>query len=197
MPVRRMVDDQFRNDTQPTTMGRTDKCLEVPQRPVTRMNIEVICYVIAIVPKGGRIKGKKPDRRRPKLLDIVELRRKTRKIAKPIPKTKKKTFDMKMIDDGVLVPERIVNSMVIDLHLKGEFDRRIQWSLPVDSNSPTLKSQVTVLNYPYNYSVISILTCWHWAIDLWGLVCSCKSLRSFGAILIVGRFGYGVSSSPR
>src|SRR5438094_55155 len=71
------------------------------------MDVAVVGDVVAIVPQRRRIKGKQPERRDAQVLQVVQLLRQPAKIADPIPVAIQKRAHMQLIDDRVLVPERV------------------------------------------------------------------------------------------
>src|SRR5262245_49240651 len=72
------------------------------------MNRRVVGNVVAIVLQGRRIERKKPYRRDAEILKVVEFGGESCKIADPVVVTVVKRADVQLVNDRVLVPERIV-----------------------------------------------------------------------------------------
>ncbi len=61
-----------------------------------------------MVLEGGRIERQQPDAIHAELLDVVELGKQSRKIPVPVTVAIAKALDVRLIDYGVLVPQRIL-----------------------------------------------------------------------------------------
>ena len=70
-----MIDHQLGNDAQPALVRRGKERLEIGERPVVRIDVVIICDVVAIVAQRRGIKRQQPDRGHAKLLKIIELAR--------------------------------------------------------------------------------------------------------------------------
>jgi hypothetical protein len=85
MRIRRVVDHQLDHHLHPALMRRVQKQLEILQRPVRRIHIDIVRNVIPIVPQRGREEGKQPYAGHPKILQIVQPRQQPAKVADPVP----------------------------------------------------------------------------------------------------------------
>ncbi len=107
MLIRGVVDDELGDDLEAALMRLLDEGAEVAQRAVDRIDVLVIGNVVAVVAHGRRIERQQPDRIHAEALDVVELLGQPRKIAEAVAVLIEKRFDVHLVDDGVLVPERI------------------------------------------------------------------------------------------
>jgi hypothetical protein len=81
---------------------------EVRQRAVGGIDLQVVGDVVSVVLQGGRIEREQPDRIDPQVLQVIELSRQPDEIPDAVPVAVGKSPDMEFVDDGVLVPERIL-----------------------------------------------------------------------------------------
>ena len=88
--------------------SRADEVAEILAGAVGRMDVVVVGDVVAVVAHRRRIERQKPDRVDPELLNVVELVRQSMEIADAILVRIKERLDVQLVDDRVLVPERIV-----------------------------------------------------------------------------------------
>jgi hypothetical protein len=89
-------------------MRLVEQPLEVLERAVLRMHGLVLGDVVAIVAQRRRIERQYPERVDVERLDVVELLNQSRKITEAIAIAVAKCLDVGLVDDRVLVPERVV-----------------------------------------------------------------------------------------
>ena len=106
--VGRMIDDQLRDHFQPRAMRFAEERAEVGTCPVHRMDVAVIGDVVTVVLERRRVEGQQPDRVHPQLADVVELRGEALEVTDAVVVRVEERLDVQLIDDRVLVPERIV-----------------------------------------------------------------------------------------
>ena len=108
MLIRRVVDDQFRNDAQTPAMRFADKMTKILTRSVSRIDVVIIGDVIAVVAHRRWIERQQPDCIDAELLNVVELLGQSTKVADPVIVRIEERLDVELVDDRVLVPERVV-----------------------------------------------------------------------------------------
>jgi hypothetical protein len=89
-------------------MSLSDELLEISQRSVIRVNLEIIGDIVAVVPQWGRIEWKYPYGGYSQIIQIIQLLGKAFEITHAIAVTVKEGLDMHFINDGVLIPKGIV-----------------------------------------------------------------------------------------
>src|ERR1043166_6362964 len=102
-----MIDDQLGADPQPPLVRRVQKILEIVERPVLWIHIEIIRDVVAIVAQWRRIKRQQPDGGDSEFVKIIELLDQPAKIAHPIAIAVVKRLNVQLVYYGVFVPKRI------------------------------------------------------------------------------------------
>ena len=110
MLVRRVIDDELRDDTEIARVRLVEQSLEVLDRAVLRMHGLVFGDVVAIVAQRRRIERQEPERVDVERLHVVELLDQPWKIAEAITIAVAKRLDVQLVDDRVLVPERVVGA---------------------------------------------------------------------------------------
>jgi hypothetical protein len=108
MLVGRMVDYQLGDDAQAAAVCLAQKCPEITQRAVVRVNVAIVGDVIAVVPERRRTEGQQPDRRDAEILDVIQLPGQTAKITDAVVVAVVVGADMDFVDNRLLVPERII-----------------------------------------------------------------------------------------
>src|SRR5437667_4778100 len=108
MLVRGMVDDKLGDHAQAATVGFAQKPPNVPERTVGGMNVAVVGNIIAFVFQRRGAKRQEPDRRYTEIADVIELLGQAGEVANAIAIAVLESADMNFIDDGVLVPERVI-----------------------------------------------------------------------------------------
>ena len=84
-----------------------DEPLEVVQRAVARMDVLVVGDVVAVVAQRRRVERQQPERVDAELLQVVELLGQAGEVADAVVVAVEEGADVRLVDDGVLVPERI------------------------------------------------------------------------------------------
>jgi hypothetical protein len=107
MLIRRVVDDQLDQHLDVTGVGGIDKRLEVVERAVARMDVLVIGDVVAVVLERRGEERQDPQAGNPERLQIVELLGHALEVADAVVVAVEERFDVRLVDDGVLVPQRI------------------------------------------------------------------------------------------
>ncbi len=107
MLVRRVIHHQLGNDAQFAAMRFVEKLAEVIQRAVLRIDVRVVRDVVAVVFERRREKWQQPDGRDAQVLDVVESLRQTAKIADAVAVAVAECAHVKLVDDGVLVPQAL------------------------------------------------------------------------------------------
>ena len=107
MLVRGVIDDEFGNDPQVAPVRLADKSFEIVHPPIGRVDVFVIGDVITVVAQWRRVKRQQPQCSDAEVLQIIELAAQPLKVADAVVVAVKEGFDMQLIDDGVLVPQRV------------------------------------------------------------------------------------------
>src|ERR1700694_775903 len=89
-------------------VGLLDEGVRVPERAEHRIHVRVVRDVVAVVPQRRGIKGQQPDRVDAEVLQVRKLFHKTAEVATAIAIAVAEGADVELVDEGVLVPERIV-----------------------------------------------------------------------------------------
>ena len=85
-----------------------DERFEVVERAVARMHVQVIGDVVPVVAQRGREEGQQPEAGDAEPLQVIELLRQSPEVADAVVVAVEKGPDVRLVDDRVLVPERIV-----------------------------------------------------------------------------------------
>src|SRR5437667_6208669 len=83
------------------------KVLEIRHPPIGRIDVLVIGDVIAVVAQRRGIEGQQPQRCNTEILQIIELAAQPLEIAAPVVIGVEERLDVELIDDRVLVPQRV------------------------------------------------------------------------------------------
>ena len=108
MLVGGVVEDQLGDDAQAALVGLADERLEVAQRAVLGLTLGVVGDVVAVVLQRRRIERQQPDRGDAQVLQVVELLGQPLEVADAVAVAVVEGADVQLVDDRVLVPERIV-----------------------------------------------------------------------------------------
>ena len=101
-----MVDYKLRDHPKTSRVRRGDEPAHVLDRAVFGMHGAVVGDIVAVVAPRRGIEGQKPDRGRPQLDDVVELRRQPGQVADAVVVRIEERLHVHLIDDRILVPER-------------------------------------------------------------------------------------------
>ena len=108
MLVRGVVDDQLdQHPDAPFVGARSDQRLEVVERAVARMDVQVVGDVVAVVPERRGEERQQPQAGDAEALQVVELLGQPREVADAVVVAVEERLDVRLVDDRVLVPERI------------------------------------------------------------------------------------------
>src|SRR5665213_2646509 len=102
-----VVGDQFDHDLQTAVVGGVQDGLKILQRAVAGMHGHVVGNVVAVVAQWRGKKWKQPDACDAKLLQIIQLLQQSLEISDAIVVGVLKRLHMELVNDGVLIPERI------------------------------------------------------------------------------------------
>src|SRR5204862_1816957 len=97
-------------------MRRIEKCSEIVKRPKVWINVETIGDVVSVIPQRRRIEGQEPNGGNAELLEIIQLLHQAAEVAHPVAVSVAKCFDVPLVDDRVLIPNRTASATVQILH---------------------------------------------------------------------------------
>ncbi len=103
-----VVDDQFGDDAQAAAMGLVEQTLEVVEGAVDGVDAGIVGDVVAVVAQRRRVERQQPEGRDAQVLQVIELLDNAGEIADAVAVAVAEGADVQLVDDGVLVPERIV-----------------------------------------------------------------------------------------
>ncbi|MGF6748239.1 hypothetical protein OKW36_003875 [Paraburkholderia sp. MM5482-R1] len=106
--IRRVVDDELGDHADAARVRFLDEAPHVRELTVVGMHVAVVGDVVAVVAAWRRIERQQPDRVDAELGDVVELGHQTGEIADAVVVPIEERLDVHLIDDRVLVPQRIV-----------------------------------------------------------------------------------------
>ena len=104
MLIARVIDHQLGDHAQSTAMRLAKEDLEIAERTVARMNGRVISDVVTVVAKRRRVERQQPENVDTEILEVVEFPGETLEVTDAIRIRVKERFDVRLIDDPVLVP---------------------------------------------------------------------------------------------
>ena len=107
MLVRGVVDHQLDHHLHVATVSGIEKGTEIVQRPVGWVHVAIVGDVVAVIPQRRWKEGQQPEARDAQVLQVVELLQETAEVAYPVVVAVEERLDRQLIDDGVLVPERV------------------------------------------------------------------------------------------
>lgn len=113
MLIRRVVQHHLDNDADVSLVRGFEKDLEVIQRAIVRMNRPIVRDVIAVVAQRRRKERHQPNRIDAKLLQIIKLLRQAAEISVAITAAVVKSTDMRLVNDRVFVPKRILRCQLL------------------------------------------------------------------------------------
>src|ERR1700739_1487611 len=102
-----MVDDQLDHYLDATFVGRVKKRLEIGQSAVRGVDVGVVGDIVAVVAQGRRKERKQPETCDAEFLQVIQLRQEAWKVADAVVVRVGKGAHVNLIDDRVLVPQRI------------------------------------------------------------------------------------------
>ena len=116
MLIRRVIDDQLGDDADAAAMRLVDEAIEVGERAVARVDVLVIRDVVAVVAERRRVERQQPQRVDAEVLQVVELLGQPGEVADAVVRAVEERAHVRLVDDGVLVPERVFR--IGGLHLR-------------------------------------------------------------------------------
>jgi hypothetical protein len=99
-----MVHYQLGDDMKASPVSLSQKVFEITERAVSRMDAPVVGNVISVIFQRGGAKGKYPDGIHTEILKVVQLAGKTLEVPGTVAVTVAKSFDVELVNDGILVP---------------------------------------------------------------------------------------------
>ena len=102
-----VVEDELGDDPQAAPVGLADEGPDVAQRAVVGVDRDVVGDVVAVVAQRRGIERQQPDGRDAEVLEVVEPRGQAREVADPVARRIHEGPDVGLVDDRVLVPERV------------------------------------------------------------------------------------------
>ncbi len=106
--VGRVVGDELVDDPDASPVGLADHLVGVAQRAVHRIDVVVVGDVISVVAHGRRVEGQQPDRVDAEVLQVRELLEQAAEVAASVRVAVHERAHVELIDERVLVPERVV-----------------------------------------------------------------------------------------
>jgi len=110
MLVRRVVDDELRDDAETARMRLVEEPLKILDGAVLRVHRLVLGDVVAVVAERRWIERQQPQRVDVERLHVVELLNEAWKVTEAIAIAVAKRLHVQLVDDRVLVPERVVGA---------------------------------------------------------------------------------------
>ena len=107
MLIRGVIDHQLGHDAQAALVGGGDESLHVGELAVFGMDGAVVADVVAVVDPRRGIEGQQPQRVDAEIGDVVELGDQAGKVADAVIVGIEERLHMQLVDDRILVPERI------------------------------------------------------------------------------------------
>ena|SRR5436305_6887257 len=111
-----MIDYEFGDDAQIPFMRSLQKPAEIFERAKIRINIEIIGNVVSVVAQRRGIERQQPNGSDPEFMEIIQLVDEPAKIAHAVTVAVAKGLDVQLVNDGVLIPERIHSCLRLPLH---------------------------------------------------------------------------------
>ncbi len=106
--VRGVIDDEFGDDLQAAAVCFAHEMAKVIARSVRGEHVGVVRHVVPVIEHRRWIERLQPDGVDAQFLDVVEFLRQAAKIPDPVLVGIEEGLDVQLIDDRVLVPQRIV-----------------------------------------------------------------------------------------
>ena len=100
-----VIENEFDDDADAAGMGGVEECLEFLQRSVGWIPGSTVGDIVAIIAQRGGVERKKPNGGNAKLLQVVELLGEAGEIAHAVGIAVIEGADVKLVDNGVFVPE--------------------------------------------------------------------------------------------
>ena len=104
MLVGGMVHDEVENDADAALLGFAGEHIEVRQRPVHRIDIFVVGYVVAKIHLRRREAGRDPDRVHAEILQVIQFRGDALEVADAVVVAVGKAARIDLVEDRMLPP---------------------------------------------------------------------------------------------
>ncbi len=141
MLVGGVVDDQLDQHLHAALVRRVEERAEVVQGAVARVDADVVGDVVAVVAQRRGEERQQPEAGDAQVLQVVELLDQPAKVADAVVVGVVEGADVDLVDDRVLVPQRIERAARL-LHRRISFTYRMSArGLPGDASSPTGRSR--------------------------------------------------------
>jgi hypothetical protein len=111
------------DDLQPQAVRFAQEVPEVGTRAVVRMDVVVVGDVVSIVTQRRRVERQQPDRVDTQVADVIELLRESLEVADAVVVRVEVGLDVELVDDDVLVPERVLGGRLLDFFRFRELSR--------------------------------------------------------------------------
>ena len=100
----------------PALVRLADELAELLARAVAGVDAVVVGDVVAVVAQGRRVERQEPEAGDPQVLEVVELLDQPGEVADAVVVAVEERLDVQLVDDGILVPERVgdIDSWRID-----------------------------------------------------------------------------------
>src|SRR5215472_1190915 len=118
MLIGRVIDDNLGDHPHPAPVRFAKKILKVTQRPICRMDIGVLGYVISVIAQRGWEKWKKPERGDAEVLQVIQLARKAFEIAHAVAIAVVERPDVQLVENRVLIPKSVPGDTVVLIDLR-------------------------------------------------------------------------------
>ncbi len=102
-----VVDDQLDHDLHVALVGGVEELLEVVERAVGGVDVDVVGDVVAVVAQGRGEEGQEPEAGDAEVLEVVEAGDQAGEVADAVAVGVLEGADVQLIDDRVFVPERV------------------------------------------------------------------------------------------
>ena len=108
MLVRGVVDHEIGDDAHAVAVGRLEEALEVGHGAVVGVDRAVVRDVVAVVAQGGAEERQEPEAVDAQLLEMAELAGEPDEVADAVVVAVLERADVQLVEDRVLVPERVL-----------------------------------------------------------------------------------------
>ena len=117
-----VIDHQLDQHLDLPVVRGADEHLKIIERAVAWIHVAVVGDVVAVVLQRRREEREQPQAGDAKTLEVIELQRQAPQLAHAVVVAVEERFDVRLIDDGILVPKRVIVSGA----LSGSWDA--EWS---------------------------------------------------------------------
>ena len=101
--------DELGDHAHAPPVGLTQEVAEIAEVPVGGMDLPIVRNVVAVVTERRRIEGQEPEGGDAQALQVVELLDQTLEVADPVAVAVPKGTNVRLVNDGVLVPGGLVS----------------------------------------------------------------------------------------